>query len=162
MITFNKIRLSVLLHLFNYLLIVLLIKFVGFCRIWKFLLIMLVFYIAWICPFEIGLVKDPTKLFFIINWIVTVLFAIDMFVSSRLVYIDETTYEFIDDPRRILCRYVRTRLFFDITPILLSLPRQMHVHVRVTPAIFVLCLALISGEFNLVRLYRRFITWLTR
>lgn len=70
------------------------------------LLIILVIYSAWICPFEFGFLSYKQDTLFIIDNIVNAFFAIDIVMTFFLAYLDVHSYLLIDDPKRIAARYI--------------------------------------------------------
>lgn len=68
-------------------------------------LIVLVIQSAWTCPFEIAFKKAGSSSFLIVDLVVDVFFALDIFISFFVAYLDPSTHLFIDDKRKIATRY---------------------------------------------------------
>ncbi|KAH9627395.1 hypothetical protein KSS87_001234 [Heliosperma pusillum] len=83
-------------------------------RAWEMLLVILVVYSAWICPFEFAFLSYKQDLLFIIDHIVNGFFAIDIVMTFFLAYVDSTTYRLIDDHKKIAVRYLSTWFLFDV------------------------------------------------
>ncbi|KAK9268211.1 hypothetical protein L1049_010654 [Liquidambar formosana] len=78
------------------------------------LLIALVIYSAWICPFEFAFLIYKQDALFIIDNIVNGFFAIDITLTFFVAYLDSQSYLLIDDPKKIAIRYISTWFIFDI------------------------------------------------
>ncbi|XP_074269676.1 potassium channel KAT3-like [Silene latifolia] len=83
-------------------------------RAWEMLLVMLVVYSAWICPFEFAFLSYKQDALFIVDHIVNGFFAIDIVMTFFLAYIDSRTYRLIDDHKKIAVRYLSTWFIFDV------------------------------------------------
>ncbi|KAG8381895.1 hypothetical protein BUALT_Bualt05G0020400 [Buddleja alternifolia] len=84
-------------------------------RAWETFLIILVFYTAWVSPFEFGFHKGPPRgSLAITDNIVNGFFAIDVILTFFVAYLDKATYLLIHNPKRIALRYARTWLVFDV------------------------------------------------
>uniref|UniRef100_A0A7N0REK9 Potassium channel n=1 Tax=Kalanchoe fedtschenkoi TaxID=63787 RepID=A0A7N0REK9_KALFE len=83
-------------------------------RAWETLLIFLVIYSAWTCPFQFSFLPCQHGPLFIIDNIVNVFFAIDIFLTFFVAYIDTESCLLLDDPRKIAIRYISTWFIFDI------------------------------------------------
>lgn len=68
------------------------------------LLIVLVIYSAWICPFEFAFLPYKEDALFIIDNIVNGIFAIDIILTFFVAYLDSHTYLLVDDPKKIAIR----------------------------------------------------------
>ncbi|KAF1895112.1 hypothetical protein Lal_00022609 [Lupinus albus] len=73
-------------------------------RAWEMLLVALVIYSAWICPFEFAFLPYKPNALFIIDNIVNGFFAIDIMLTFFVAYLDSHSYLFVDDPKRISIR----------------------------------------------------------
>ncbi|CAL0334665.1 unnamed protein product [Lupinus luteus] len=73
-------------------------------RAWEMLLVALVIYSAWICPFEFAFLPYKPDTLFIIDNIVNGFFAIDIMLTFFVAYLDSHSYLFVDDPKRISIR----------------------------------------------------------
>lgn len=75
-------------------------------RAWEMLLIILVIYSAWICPFEFGFLPYKQDALFIFDNIVNGFFAIDIVLTFFVAYLDTETYLLVDDAKKIAIRSV--------------------------------------------------------
>lgn len=73
-------------------------------RAWELLLVVLVIYSAWICPFEFAFLPYKQDGLFIIDNIVNGFFAIDIVLTFFVAYLDSHSYLLIDDPKKIAIR----------------------------------------------------------
>ena len=79
------------------------------------LLIVLVIYSAWICPFEFAfLAYKQDGILFILDHIVNGFFAVDIFLTFFVAYVDTETYLLVDKPKKIAIRYLSTWFIFDV------------------------------------------------
>lgn len=83
-------------------------------KIWQSFLICLVFYTAWVCPFEFGFLDKAKGPLAITDNVVNGLFGIDVILTFFVAYLDKTSYLLIDAPKLIALRYAKTWLAFDI------------------------------------------------
>ncbi|KAK7405799.1 hypothetical protein VNO78_07408 [Psophocarpus tetragonolobus] len=83
-------------------------------RSWEMLLIVLVVYYAWICPFEFAFLTYKQDTLFIIDNIVNTFFAIDIILTFFVAYLDNHSYLLVDDPKKIAIRYISTWFIFDV------------------------------------------------
>ncbi|XP_045801877.1 potassium channel KAT1-like isoform X3 [Trifolium pratense] len=83
-------------------------------RIWELLLVVLVIYSAWICPFEFAFLTYKEDGLFILDNIVNGFFAIDIVLTFFVAYQDSDSYLVIDDPKKIATRYISTWFALDI------------------------------------------------
>ncbi|XP_022751651.1 potassium channel AKT1-like [Durio zibethinus] len=86
-------------------------------RSWETFLVFLVFYTAWVSPFEFGFLSTPDKPLSITNNVVNALFAVDIVLTFFVAYLDKTSYLLVDEPKRIAWRYLRTWFLFDVISI---------------------------------------------
>lgn len=73
------------------------------------ILIVLVVYSAWICPFEFAFLPYKQDTLFIIDNIVNAFFAIDIMLTFFVAYLDNHSYLLVDDPKKIAIRYTYLR-----------------------------------------------------
>jgi len=73
-------------------------------RAWELVLVVLVIYSAWICPFEFAFLPYKEDALFIIDNIVNGFFAIDIVLTFFVAYLDHHSYLLVDDPKRIAIR----------------------------------------------------------
>ncbi|KAF7840467.1 potassium channel KAT1 [Senna tora] len=78
------------------------------------LLVVLVIYSAWICPFEFAFLTAKKDALFIIDNVIDGLFAIDIVLNFFVAYLDNHSYLLIDDHKRIAIRYISTWFIFDV------------------------------------------------
>ncbi|XP_059668998.1 potassium channel KAT2-like [Cornus florida] len=83
-------------------------------RAWEMLLIVLVIYSAWICPFEFAFLTYKKDAHFIVDNIVNGFFAIDIILTFFVAYLDSQSYLLVDDPKKIAIRYIMTWFIFDV------------------------------------------------
>ncbi|XP_075522557.1 potassium channel AKT1-like [Primulina tabacum] len=83
-------------------------------RAWDSYLVLLVFYTAWVSPFEFGFIRRPRGLLAITDNIVNSFFFIDIVLTFFVAYLDKETFLLIDDQKLIALRYSRTWLVFDL------------------------------------------------
>lgn len=67
-------------------------------------MILLVFYSAWVSPFEFGFIEDPRGALFTADMIVNGFFAIDIILTFFVAYLDSETYLMVDSFRKIAKR----------------------------------------------------------
>lgn len=75
------------------------------------LLVVLVIYSAWICPFEFAFLSYKQDTLFVIDNIVNGFFAIDIFLTFFVAYLDSRSYLLVDNPKQIAMRCVILRAF---------------------------------------------------
>ncbi|KAL0407802.1 UNVERIFIED_CONTAM: Potassium channel AKT1 [Sesamum radiatum] len=83
-------------------------------RAWETFLIVLVFYTAWVSPFEFGFNMGRSTILSILDNVVNGFFAIDIILTFFVAYLDKATYLFVDNPKLIALRYAKTWLIFDV------------------------------------------------
>lgn len=108
------------------------------------LLMILVFYTAWVCPFEFGFLENSKGAFSISDNIVNGFFLIDIILTFFVAYLDKTSYVLIDDPKLIALRYAKSWLLFDVIS---TIPYEL-VQIMLPAALQV------YGYFNILRLWR--------
>ncbi|CAM8931285.1 unnamed protein product [Rhodiola kirilowii] len=113
-------------------------------RAWETFLVLLVFYTAWVSPFEFGFLDKPKGPLSVIDNVVNGFFAIDIVLTFFVAYLDKTTYLFIDSPKLIAWKYARTWLIFDVIS---TIPSELARKVLPSPLNA-------YGLFNMLRLWR--------
>ncbi|KAL7119567.1 hypothetical protein ACP275_02G070600 [Erythranthe tilingii] len=84
-------------------------------RSWETVMVILVAYSAWVCPYEIAFLKsNPSTPLFIADNIVDLFFAVDIVLTFFVAYIDSTTQLLIHDSRKIAKRYLSTWFIMDV------------------------------------------------
>ncbi|KAK6158821.1 hypothetical protein DH2020_006135 [Rehmannia glutinosa] len=83
-------------------------------RTWETFLVVLVFYTAWVSPFEFGFLRGPKGPLSITDNVVNGFFAIDIVLTFFVAYLDKSTYLLIDAPKLISLRYAKRGLVFDV------------------------------------------------
>ncbi|XP_054803575.1 potassium channel KAT1-like [Prosopis cineraria] len=83
-------------------------------RTWEMLLIILVIYSAWICPFEFAFLPYKQDALFIIDNTVNGFFAIDIVLTFFVAYLDSHSYLLVDDHKKIAARYLSSWFIFDV------------------------------------------------
>ncbi|GFS44967.1 shaker pollen inward K+ channel [Actinidia rufa] len=117
---------------------------VGGPPFWETFLVLLVFYTAWVSPFEFGFLDKPSAPLAITDNIVNGFFAIDIILTFFVAYLDKATYLLIDDPKLIGLRYAKTWLVFDVIS---TIPSELARSVLPDPLQE-------YGYFSLLRLWR--------
>ncbi|KAL8063509.1 hypothetical protein ABFX02_01G030600 [Erythranthe guttata] len=113
-------------------------------RIWDTFLVILVFYTAWVSPFEFGFLRRPRGILSITDNVVNGIFFIDIVLTFFVAYLDKSSFLLIDNPKLIGLRYAKSWLFFDVVS---TIPSEL-VH-KILPS------HLESyGYFSLLRLWR--------
>lgn len=82
----------------------LILSFSHSFRAWEMFLVILVIYSAWISPFEFAFLTYKEDALFIIDNIVNCFFAIDIFLTFFVAYLDSQSYLLVDSPRKIAIR----------------------------------------------------------
>ncbi|KAK3033875.1 hypothetical protein RJ639_032780, partial [Escallonia herrerae] len=113
-------------------------------RVWEMFLVFLVFYTAWVSPFEFGFLDRPKGPLSIADNVVNGFFAIDIILTFFVAYLDKATYLIIDNPKQIAWRYVKTWLIFDVIS---TIPSELARSVLPSPLEE-------YGYFNMLRLWR--------
>lgn len=104
----------------------------------------LVFYTAWVSPFEFGFLEKPRGPLAVIDNVVNSFFAVDIVLTFFVAYLDKASYLFIDNRKLIAWRYTRTWLAFDVIS---TIPSEAARSI-LPPALQT------YGYFNLLRLWR--------
>jgi len=73
-------------------------------RYWQYWLVLLVFYSAWVAPFEFGFVQHPRGALLIIDNVVNFLFLIDIVMTFFVAYLNPATFLMESDLKRIAIR----------------------------------------------------------
>ncbi|KAK9079970.1 hypothetical protein SSX86_001645 [Deinandra increscens subsp. villosa] len=113
-------------------------------RIWQVYLVVLVFYTAWVSPFEFGFLDAPDRPLAITDNVVNGFFAIDIVLTFFVAYLDKISYLLIDDRCLIAWRYLRTWFFFDVISTIPSEIGRRMLPDSLQP----------YGYFNMLRLWR--------
>ncbi|XP_024962224.1 potassium channel AKT1-like isoform X2 [Cynara cardunculus var. scolymus] len=113
-------------------------------RIWQGFLVVLVFYTAWVSPFEFGFLDSPARALSIIDNVVNGFFAIDIVLTFFVAYLDKLSFLLIDDRRQIAKRYIKTWFFFDVVSTFPSEIARRMLPDSLKP----------YGYFNMLRLWR--------
>ncbi|XP_022749182.1 potassium channel AKT2/3-like [Durio zibethinus] len=84
-------------------------------RWWENFMVMLVFYSAWVYPFEVAFFSSsaPRKLYIADN-IVDLFFAVDIVLTFFVAYIDSRTQLLVRDSKKIAVRYISTWFLMDV------------------------------------------------
>ena len=104
----------------------------------------LVYYTAWVCPFEFGFLQHPTESLSITDNVVNGFFAIDIVLTFFVAYVHKTTFLLVDKPKLIAKRYAKTWLAFDVIS---TIPSEVARSVLPTSL-------QTYGYFNMLRLWR--------
>ncbi|XVF88159.1 hypothetical protein PTKIN_Ptkin19aG0027900 [Pterospermum kingtungense] len=87
-------------------------------RSWETFLVFLVFYTAWVSPFEFGFLTKPEYPLSVTDNVVNALFFVDIVLTFFVAYLDKTTYLLVDEPKQIAWRYIHTWFLFDFISII--------------------------------------------
>ncbi|KAI4380946.1 hypothetical protein MLD38_007074 [Melastoma candidum] len=113
-------------------------------RLWETFLVILVFYTAWVSPFEFGFLEKPQGPLAITDNVVNGLFAIDIILTFFVAYLDKNSYLLIDEPKKIAWRYVTSWFAFDVIS---TIPYEIVKSILPSPLKQ-------YGTFNMLRLWR--------
>ncbi|NP_001268010.1 inward rectifying shaker-like K+ channel [Vitis vinifera] len=113
-------------------------------RLWETYLVFLVFYTAWVSPFEFGFLKEPKGPLSIADNVVNGFFAIDIILTFFVAYLDRSTYLLVDNHKLIAWRYTKTWLAFDVIS---TIPSELARKILPKPLKE-------YGYFNMLRLWR--------
>ncbi|KAK2446069.1 potassium channel AKT1 [Trifolium repens] len=83
-------------------------------RLWQVFLALLVFYSAWMSPFELGFLDEPSLTLSIIDNSVNLLFCIDIVLTFFVAYYDKLTYLLVDKQGKIVMRYLKSWFLLDV------------------------------------------------
>ncbi|KAG8368796.1 hypothetical protein BUALT_Bualt15G0084000 [Buddleja alternifolia] len=84
-------------------------------RCWETVMVVLVAYSAWVCPYEIAFLgSKPSTPLYIADNIVDIFFAVDIVLTFFVAYIDPTTQLLVRDSRKIAKRYLSTWFLMDV------------------------------------------------
>ncbi|KAJ4799479.1 potassium channel protein [Rhynchospora pubera] len=84
-------------------------------RCWETFMVILVFYSAWVYPFEVAFMNSaPKGGLFIADNIVDLFFGIDITLTFFVAYIDSRTQLLVQDRRKIAIRYLSTWFIMDV------------------------------------------------
>ncbi|KAI5661553.1 hypothetical protein M9H77_20876 [Catharanthus roseus] len=84
-------------------------------RCWETLMVVLVAYSAWVCPFEIAFLNSHTiNPLFIADNIVDIFFAADIVLTFFVAYLDPRTQLLVLDSKKIATRYLSTWFIMDV------------------------------------------------
>lgn len=86
-------------------------------RCWETVMVILVAYSAWACPFEIAFLNshvEKHRLLYLTDNIVDLFFAGDIVLTFFVAYIDSRTQLLVRNPRKIAIRYLSTWFVMDV------------------------------------------------
>ncbi|KAL3566165.1 hypothetical protein D5086_031580 [Populus alba] len=83
-------------------------------RLWDTFLVFLVFYTAWVSPFEFGYLSKPSGGLAITDNVVNGFFAIDIVLTFFVAYLDKSSYLLVDNRKKIAWRYTKSWLVLDV------------------------------------------------
>ncbi|NP_001312582.1 potassium channel AKT2/3-like [Nicotiana tabacum] len=84
-------------------------------RCWETLMVVMVAYSAWVCPFEIAFMRsNPNRALYFADNVVDLFFAVDIILTFFVAYIDTTTQLLVRGRRRIATRYTSTWFMMDV------------------------------------------------
>ncbi|KAF8780553.1 hypothetical protein HU200_001399 [Digitaria exilis] len=100
-------------------------------RLWEHSLVTLVFYSAWVSPFEFGFVPEPGGALAVADNAVNAAFAADIALTFFVASVDARTFLLQDDPRRIAWRYATSWLALDVAS---TVPTELSRRILPPPA----------------------------
>nr|KYP36572.1 Potassium channel AKT1 [Cajanus cajan] len=118
--------------------------YTHYYKLWENFLVFLVFYTAWVCPFEFGFLNKPKDHLSIADNVVNAFFAVDIVLTFFVAYLDKVSYLLVDQPKLIALRYAKTWLAFDVIS---TIPSELAHKVLPGPL-------KTYGYFNILRLWR--------
>lgn len=118
--------------------------FNPYYRVWDTFLVLLVFYTAWVSPFEFGFLESPKGPLSITDNVVNGFFAVDILLTFFVAYVDKATYILVDNPKMIAWRYTKRGLVFDVISTIPSELARCALPHFLQP----------YGYFNMLRLWR--------
>ncbi|XP_017971836.1 PREDICTED: potassium channel AKT2/3 [Theobroma cacao] len=84
-------------------------------RCWETFMVLLVFYSAWVYPFEVSFFSSsPPRRLYIADNIVDLFFAVDIVLTFFVAYIDRRTHLLVQDSKKIAVRYLSTWFLMDL------------------------------------------------
>lgn len=84
-------------------------------RYWETWMVLLVFYSAWVYPFEVSFLKSSQVIgIYIADIVVDLFFAVDIYLTFSVAYFDHKTQLIIRDPKKIAKRYLSTWFVMDL------------------------------------------------
>ncbi|XP_058091178.1 potassium channel AKT2 isoform X3 [Magnolia sinica] len=84
-------------------------------RCWETFMVILVFYSAWVYPFEVAFMNaSPKGGLYIADSVVDLFFTIDIVLTFFVAYIDSRTQLLVHDSRKIAVRYLSTWFIMDV------------------------------------------------
>ncbi|KAL6517728.1 hypothetical protein OROMI_033429 [Orobanche minor] len=84
-------------------------------RCWETVMVILVAYSVWICPYEIAFLNsNPSRPLYIADNIVDIFFGVDIVLTFFVAYIDSTTQLLVRDSRKIAKRYLTSWFVMDV------------------------------------------------
>ncbi|KAI4298984.1 hypothetical protein L6164_032486 [Bauhinia variegata] len=84
-------------------------------RCWESFMVILVAYTAWVYPFEVAFLNTTTNTkLYIVDNIVDLFFAVDIFLTFFVAYIDRRTQLLVRDSKKIAVRYLSTWFVMDV------------------------------------------------
>ncbi|KAG0564310.1 hypothetical protein M758_8G096200 [Ceratodon purpureus] len=80
-------------------------------RLWCNWLIVLVFYSAWVSPFEFGFIENPRGALLAADMVVNGFFGVDIVLTFFVAYLDPSTFLMVDNLKKIATRYLTSTWF---------------------------------------------------
>ncbi|WRX15245.1 Ion transport domain - like 4 [Theobroma cacao] len=85
-------------------------------RCWETFMVLLVFYSAWVYPFEVSFFSSsPPRRLYIADNIVDLFFAVDIVLTFFVAYIDRRTHLLVQDSKKIAVRLVNSKFSIKCT-----------------------------------------------
>ena len=85
-----------------------------FKQVWNLIIIALLLYTAIFVPFKIAFIQNDGIVMKTFEWIVDILFVIDIFINFMSAYEDSITNLIVFDRKKIAMSYVKTWFFLDL------------------------------------------------
>ncbi|MCO5594765.1 hypothetical protein L7F22_048798 [Adiantum nelumboides] len=83
-------------------------------RCWENFLILLVIYTAWMSPFELGFIRQSLLPYIATDFVVDCCFAVDIFLTFFVAYVDTKTYLLVNKRSEIATRYLKSGFALDV------------------------------------------------
>lgn len=80
-------------------------------RLWCNWLILLVFYSAWVSPFEFGFIENPRGALLAADMVVNGFFGVDIVLTFFVAYLNPSTFLMVDSQKKIAFRYLTSTWF---------------------------------------------------
>ncbi|KAK9741805.1 hypothetical protein RND81_03G129700 [Saponaria officinalis] len=113
-------------------------------RMWETFLVLLVFYTAWVSPYEFGFLQNPIRGLAITDNVVNAFFFVDIVLTFFVAYLDPQSFLLIDNRKQIVWKYISTWFIFDSISVIPSELVDIIMPANIRS----------YGQFNMLRLWR--------